>query len=106
MWLHNRKISRLEHVRSLPKILKDDDAKEIFLKKGSKEALKVVNRPSLEELFAKLDLEELLEAIKTKIDGMTFEDTRNLRDRPGSMRSTLSETCEIIDEFSKSVFGE
>ncbi len=106
MWLHSRKISRLEHVRSLPNILKDDGAKEVFLKKDSKEALRVVNRPSLEELIAKLSLEELLEAIRTKIDGMTFEDTRMLKNDPGSMQSTLSETCEIIDEFSKSVFGE
>lgn len=41
-WIFDEKIGRLEHVRRLPEILNSKNAKEVFVKSGSYEAIKIL----------------------------------------------------------------
>ena len=103
-WLHHRQITRLEHVRDLPRILKDDEARNVFLTKNSTEALKILNRPSIDELVNKLELEDLLYAIQLKIGSITYEETVTLKEKSGHLHGRLLETRDLIDEFTRSTF--
>lgn len=103
-WLHYRQITRLEHVRELPRILKDDEARNAFLTKDSAEALKLLNRPTIDELVNKLELEDLLYAIQTKIGSVTYEETVTLKEKSVHLHGHLLETRDLIDNFARSTF--
>lgn len=103
MWLHNKsKIKRLEHVRLLPKIMQNKEAKEVFLREGSSSAVKILNQPSIKELVEKLSVKELLEAIQRKIDMMNFGETEQYKKIP-DMLETIEDTMEKLKGFKKNI---
>ena len=102
-WLHDRKISRLEDVRRLPEILANDDAKKVFLRKNSTEAIKILSRPSLEVLIENLSLKELLEAVCTKISGFDYEDIEKIKKDPNSLPDRLNDASKRISRLQEDI---
>lgn len=98
-WLHNKKISPLQHVRSLPNILKNDEAKQVFLRQDSSAALKVLNQPSLDELMRKFDIREILEAVRQKVARLGYEDVVAYKDQADRLIAVVSETVDVLQEF-------
>ena len=105
-WLHDRKIVRLEHVRSLPAIFSNEEAKNSFINKNSLEAVKVLNQPSVDELTAKLNLEDLIEAVRKKIDNVTYEEVEQYKEKPRPLLSTLESTIDTLEYFRKQIASD
>ena len=102
-WLHKRKkIKRLEHVRLLPKIMQNDEAKEAFLREDSDAATKILNQPSIEELIDKLDIKEILEAVQRKIDTLRYEEMEQYK-KDSDVLEMIEETIRKLEEFKKSI---
>ena len=78
-WLHERKIVRLEDVRALPKIFKDEQAKKVFLQEDSREARKELDSKSDGEVLRNSDLEMLLNTISIKIGELSYDDVERYR---------------------------
>ena len=103
MWLHKRnKIKRLEHVRLLPKIMQNKEAKEAFLREGSDAADRILKQPSLEELIEKLDIREFLEAVQRKIDTLRYGAIEQYKKDP-DMLETAEETIRKLEDFKESI---
>lgn len=103
MWLHKRnKIKRLEHVRLLPKIMKNKEAKETFLREGSDAADRILKQPSLEELIEKLDIKEFLEAVQRKIDTLPYGEIEQHKKDPDMLEVT-EDTIKKLRDFKESV---
>ena len=103
LWLHERKIERLEHVRRLPDILSNNEAKLAFLSNGSNEALKILNQPSLEELMQKHDIREILDAIRQKISRFGYEDIEEYKQQSGVLIPVIDEALESIQSFKSDI---
>ncbi len=105
-WLHDGKFNRLEHVRSLHKILKDEEAKKVFLKKGSRAALNYLEQPGLEKILADADLITLLQAVEAKISRMTYEELQKLKGEPQEMINAIVETRADLKGLLDEIRGE
>ena len=99
MWLHDRKIQRLEHVRRLPEILGNVEAKEAFLKSGSNEAIKILNQPSLEELMNKHEIGDILDAVRLKITGFGYEDIQEYKLQADNLVKIIDDAVTVIGDF-------
>lgn len=101
MWLHDKKtkIQRLEHVRSLPDILKNDEAREAFLASGSIEAIRILNQPSLDELMEKHDIREILEAVRYKISQFSYEEIIEYKEQADELVPVIDDAVEEIVGF-------
>ena len=91
IWLHNRdKIKELRHVRSLERILRNPQAKEIFLNEGSKSALNVFVNDVAGNL-QNADVLTLLNATIAKLNNTPYPQMRAL-----FQDSSLLEDCGIL----------
>ena len=106
LWLHDRKIVRLEHVRSLPDIFQNEEAKRAFINENSLEAIKVLNQPSVDELIAKLSLEELLEVLEKKIYSITYSEAEKYKEEPRTLPATLEATIGTLENFRKQITSD
>ena len=104
LWLHNRKINRLEHVRLLPKIMQNEEAKESFLRKDSNAADRILKQPSVKKLIEKLDIKEFLEALQRKIDTLHYGEMEQYKKDP-DMLETINATKRKLTELEKSIVG-
>jgi hypothetical protein len=83
-WMQNKKFDKLEHVRSLPSILKDERARKTFLSEGSAEALKVLDRPEANKVLEEAEVGALARALRQRIDSLPFTEVERLRDDPSA----------------------
>ena len=103
-WVDKRLIMPLTHVRSLPRILRNPNAKSIFLQDGSREAVKVLDSLPPAEVIRDVALSQLLNEIKRRIWAMPYSELRRLKDQIGSednesiveARDALVQLCEDI----------
>ena len=102
MWLHKRKIKRLDHVRLLPKIMQNEEAKQAFLQEGSDAADRILKQPSLDELIEKLDIKDLLEAVQRKIDTLRYGEIEQYKKDPDMLEIT-EETTRKLGDFKESI---
>jgi hypothetical protein len=85
-WIYDEKIAPLARVRSLPLILGNDKAREIFLKPDgdAEAALAVVDRPDLSEALTTADTSQLARALAKRVYDMPWQQAKKLQDDPGS----------------------
>ena len=103
LWLHKRnKIKRLEHVRLLPKIMQNKEAREAFLREGSDAADRILKQPSLEELIEKLNIKEFLEAVQRKIDTLPYGEIEQYKKDPDMLEIT-EETIKKLEDFKETI---
>lgn len=102
-WIHDRLFDRLEHVRSLPRILRNSEAKKIFLKKGSREALRVFDSENNGAQLKEASLELLCNELRQRLAVLPFPEVTQLRDNPGSEKAeallSLKDEIDTIAEF-------
>ncbi|MCY4132713.1 MAG: hypothetical protein OXF39_08765 [Nitrospira sp.] len=91
-WIRDGKIFRLEDVRDLPKVLRDDKAKETFLAGGPRsieaavrlldqQGEKSPGQKSSEITLETASLYQLAEALARRINDLPYSEVRALRDR-------------------------
>lgn len=80
-WVQDDKFSRLEHIRRLPDIFKSPEAKKVFLRENSENALKIL---AVEEYSSKelkdVPYEDLAYALAERLREMKHVEVINLRD--------------------------
>lgn len=102
-WLHKKsKIKRLEHVRSLPKIMQNKEAKDVFLQEGSVAAVRILNQPSIEELTKKLSIKEFLEAVQRKIDMINFGEIKQYK-KTSDLLETIEDTIRKLEQLKGNI---
>ena len=89
-WIHNReKIKQLSHVRQLERILKNGEAKRIFLRTGSKDALEVFIQDGGENL-QNAGIMELMRATIVKLNLIPYFEMK-----------TLAEETTLLDDSAQ-----
>lgn len=73
-WVVNENIDTMQSPRALPKILADDEAREVFLKSNATEAKKVISAKEVSgfEELEKIPLSKLLSVINEKLGSLPF----------------------------------
>lgn len=102
-WVHKGLLSPLNTVRSLKSILGHTKAKEVFLQKGAKEALKLLDSAPAPDLNA-YSLEQLAKVLYNKITQLTYDEIKEMRRNPESekvrimldLKDELNDICDDI----------
>jgi len=102
-WIHDRHFDRLEHVRSLPRILKHREAKKIFLKQGSREALKALDTKDTTAQLKDATMEALCNELRQRLAVLPFPEVKNMQDNPEGEKAEailgLRDEIETIADF-------
>ncbi|MCE1226906.1 MAG: ParB N-terminal domain-containing protein [Geobacteraceae bacterium] len=104
-WVHKELLKPLNTVRSLKSILSHEKAREVFLKKGAKEALKLLDQASIPDLNA-YSLEQLAKAFYNKISQLTYPEVKDMRQNPDCERARIlfdlkDEVIDLCDDISR-----
>ncbi len=67
-WIKSDRIKALEGVRSLPKVLRDPEARKVFLRNGMGEAQKLIDRPDLSRTLQDANVLQLSQALAYKLN--------------------------------------
>lgn len=102
-WVHKGLLSPLNTVRALKSILGHAKAKEVFLQKGAKEALKLIDSVPAPDLNA-YTLEQLAKVLYNKITQLTYDEIKEMRRNPESekvriildLKDELNDICDDI----------
>lgn len=92
-WVHNSKISPLNTVRQIPRILGNPDAKRKFLSHDAREAMKVLEQPSANAAIKEASLEQLANALASKIRNLNWPDVKTLSEAHDSPRAQALSDC-------------
>jgi len=106
-WVDDRRLSPLSNVRKLPRILRDQRSKEIFLKSGAEEALKVLDTPGQDSSLDNASLCQLLKSVIKQIRRIKYTEVKKLRSEPECEESemlmeakdAIVELCEEIESI-------
>jgi len=99
-WIHSDKLSPLNTIRSLPRILRNQKAREVFLKQDAKAAMKVLDRPDASKILAEAAIGALAQALTQAIYALSWRDAERLRVDPGSdTAQQLSEAAAALNEL-------
>jgi hypothetical protein len=99
-WIHEGKLSPLNTVRSLPRILRSQKAREAFLKHDAKAAMKMLDRPDVSRVLAEAGIGALAQALTQAIYALSWREAERLRSDPGSdTAQQLSEAATALSEL-------
>ena len=79
-WVKDGLMSPQNLVRQLPMILRNADAKKVFLDDGAREAVKVLDRPSPDQALNDATLEQLARELTKRILNMQLRELRRLQE--------------------------
>ena len=100
LWIHEDKFSPLNTIRSLPRILRNQKAREAFLKQDSKEAMKLLDRPDLDKVLAEAGIGALAQALTQAIYSLPWKELQRLRAEPScDAAQQLSEAAAALGEL-------
>ena len=106
-WIHERKLEPLNTIRQLPRILRNPKAKDIFLKQGAREAVKVLERPVLDKTLAEADLGQLARALRQRVDTLPFQEHQRLKDNPDDeINQYLLDALQALKDLVRSLSME
>lgn len=92
-WVHESKISPLNTVRQIPRILGNSEAKKKFLSLDAREAMKVLEQPSANAAIKEASLEQLANALASKIRSLNWPDVKDLGETHDSQRAQALADC-------------
>jgi hypothetical protein len=81
-WIHAGKFKSLASIRSLPLVLVHEKARKAFLEEGMEKALKMLDRPQLNQSLEGADLEALSRALQQAVGTLPFDEFCRLKDDP------------------------
>jgi DNA-binding transcriptional ArsR family regulator len=93
-WIHERKLMPLWHIRQLPRILKHDEARRVFLKSGSKLALQQLERPDVVKSLMDADIMQLSRALSARVQKVNIGELSAIRSNNGAQ--DLAEARDAI----------
>lgn len=96
-WVRDKLFAPLNTVRHLPQILGDPRSKEVFLRDGAQEAMKVLDIPAPDEALGNSTLEHLAREIIRRIISMSHSDFRRLQADVASAENAA--LCDARDQL-------
>ncbi|MBN2287113.1 MAG: hypothetical protein JXI43_11745 [Tissierellales bacterium] len=106
-WVHEKKLYPLEIVRKLPRILQNTRSRDIFLRDGAQEALKVLETATPEATIRDATLEQLAGEICKRISRIEYGDIQRLRSIPASEeKDILCEARDALMDLCDDIFEE
>ena len=103
-WIDEALVAPLNLVRSLPRILKNSEAREVFLREGAREAIKILDAPPPTEFIRNANFTQLLNEIKRRIWVMPYSDLRRLKEQIGGEDSgAIIETRDALVQLSEDI---
>lgn len=101
-WVHNSKISPLNTVRQIPRILGNSEAKKKFLSQDAREAMKILEQPNANAAIKEATLDQLANALASKIRSLNWPDVKDLTESHDSTRAqALSDCFEELHDLCK-----
>jgi hypothetical protein len=103
-WVQDGRVFPLNTVRQLPRILSSERSREVFLRDGAQEAVKLLDAPTSDAALAEASLSQLARELAKRIAYLPFADVQRLRSQAGSeevdmllvARDNLVELCAHI----------
>lgn len=101
-WVNDSKISPLNTVRQLPRILGNTEAKKKFLSHDAREAMKVLEQPSSNAAIKEATIDQLANALASKIRALNWPDVKGLTEDHDSQRAqALTDCYEELHDLCK-----
>ena len=103
-WLKDKRIVNLQEVRALPRVLSDKKARGVFLKKGVRAALQVLEQPETSSDLRNASLGQLARALTEKVEQLPFSELQRLRSTPDddTVRHVL-DAFEVLQNLSAEI---
>ena len=99
-WLDSRKLAPLANVRKLPQILDDPNARRIFMREGSRAAIKELDAPDLDTKLREANISQLARALQEKIDTLSYDQSEAIaNDRDSDEYLDLNDLLTTIQEL-------
>lgn len=104
-WIYDERLYPLNTVRLLPRILKNDEAKRVFLKQaadggGARKAAPLLERPDVSKALTDADIATLARALNIRILKMPFGESQALKeDRGGEAAQELLQAFENLRDL-------
>ena len=99
-WIHEDKLSPLNTIRSLPRILRNTKAREVFLRQDAKAAMQVLERPDLSKALSEAGIGPLAQALTQAVYALPWREAERLRSDPSSdAAQQLSEALSALTEL-------
>lgn len=103
-WIHDGRLYPLRKVRVLPRILRNEKARAIFLKDGIRKAEAVLEKPDLNRTLQEAELGQLARALVDRIGTLQFVEHQRISNDPGGETAqALLEAQEEISNLCKSL---
>lgn len=83
-WIHEGKLQPLANVRVLPRILRNQKARELFLKFDAKKATDALEKPGMSDALMNARIGELARALSYCSNKLPFIEADQIRNDPGS----------------------
>lgn len=82
-WIHEGKLFPLQKVRVLPRILRNDKARDIFLKHGARKAEAILEKPDLSRTLQEAEIGQLARALLGRIAALPYAEYQRIGADPG-----------------------
>lgn len=94
-WVHTSKITPLNTVRQIPRILANPEAKKKFLSQNAREALKVLEQPSANSALKEATIDQLANTLVSKVRSLAYSDFKDLAETHDSPRAQAISDCYV-----------
>ena len=103
-WIHAGKLFPLQKVRVLPRILRNEKAREIFIRQGARKAEAVLEKPDLSRTLQETEIGQLARALVTRIASLPYSKYQRIRnDIAGDTAQALIEAQTELTNLTKSL---
>ena len=103
-WIYDRKLYPLQKVRVLPRILRNEKAREIFLKHGARKAEAVLEKPDLNRTLQEAELGQLAQALIGRTASLPYSEYQRIsNDVGGETAQALIEVQVELTNLNKSL---
>lgn len=103
-WIHDGRLFPLQKVRVLPRILRNEKARAIFLKQGARKAESVLEKPDLNRTLQEAEIGQFARALVAKIATLPYSECQRIsNDIGGDTAQALIDAQAELTELTKSL---
>ena len=103
-WIHEGKLFPLQKVRVLPRILRNEKSREIFLKQGARKAEAVLEKPDLNRTLQEAEIGQLARALVGRVASLPYGEYQRIGTDPGGdTAQALIEAQTELTNLTKSL---
>jgi hypothetical protein len=105
-WVDDERIYPLNTVRLLPRLLKNAEARKIFLKDGARKAASILEKPDLSKSLQEADISQLSRALVEKIMKIPYQDMVRLKSGQNTeTQQSIAEAADVLRDFALELDG-